>query len=77
MPGSLSINSILLQVKQLDREGQLTLLEKIALLIRKTEGQNGNGGGVSNLVAKYKGSMLKQPLEDINKQLNDLRNEWE
>ena len=27
--------------------------------------------------AKYKGAMTKQPLSDVEKQLNDLRNEWE
>ena len=27
--------------------------------------------------AKYKGAMSKQPLGDIDKQLNELRNEWE
>ncbi len=26
---------------------------------------------------KYKGAMTKQPLKDINNQLNELRNEWE
>ncbi|WOK04371.1 hypothetical protein [Imperialibacter roseus] len=27
--------------------------------------------------AKYKGAMTKQPLHDIDKQLDDLRDEWE
>jgi hypothetical protein len=26
---------------------------------------------------KYNGAMTKQPLEDIDNQLNELRNEWE
>jgi hypothetical protein len=26
---------------------------------------------------KYKGAMTKQPLSEIDKQLNDLRSEWE
>lgn len=26
---------------------------------------------------KFKGAMTKQPLEEINQQLNKLRNEWE
>lgn len=30
-----------------------------------------------NWSAKYKGAMQKQPLIDINNQLNDLRNAWE
>jgi len=28
-------------------------------------------------VAKYKGAMQKQPLQEVNSQLNELRNEWE
>lgn len=31
----------------------------------------------TNWAAKYKGAMSKQPLDDIDKQLNELRNEWE
>ncbi len=27
--------------------------------------------------AKYKGAMTKQPIADIDTQLNELRNEWE
>ncbi len=27
--------------------------------------------------AKYKGTMSKQPLSDIDRQLNELRSEWE
>lgn len=30
-----------------------------------------------NWTAKYKGAMTKQPLAEIDQQLNDLRNEWE
>jgi hypothetical protein len=32
---------------------------------------------LSNLAAKYSGAMTKQPIEEIDKQLNDLRNEWD
>jgi predicted DNA-binding protein with PD1-like motif len=28
-------------------------------------------------VAKYKGAMTKQPLAEVENQLNELRNEWE
>jgi len=31
----------------------------------------------TNWAAKYKGAMTKQPLTDIDNQLNELRNEWE
>ncbi len=30
-----------------------------------------------NLKTRYKGSMSKQPLQEIDNQLKDLRNEWE
>ena len=30
-----------------------------------------------NWADKYKGAMTKQPLSEIDRQLNDLRNEWE
>ena len=28
-------------------------------------------------ISKYKGAMTKQPLSEIDKQLSELRNEWE
>lgn len=31
----------------------------------------------TNWAAKYKGAMTKQPLTDIDSQLNELRNGWE
>ena len=37
MNADLNVNDILLQVKRLDKEDQLSLLEKVALLIRKSE----------------------------------------
>jgi len=30
-----------------------------------------------NLVSKYKGAMTKQSVEELEKQLNELRNEWQ
>jgi hypothetical protein len=30
-----------------------------------------------NLISKYKGAMSKQPIQDIDQQLNDLRSEWD
>lgn len=32
---------------------------------------------VIDWAAKYKGAMTKQPLIDVDNQLNELRNEWE
>ncbi len=40
MPATLNINEIYAQVKQLDKEQQLTLLERLVLLIRKKERQS-------------------------------------
>jgi len=37
MNADLNVNDILLQVKRLDKEDQLSLLEKLALLIGKSE----------------------------------------
>ncbi|QEC75869.1 hypothetical protein [Mucilaginibacter ginsenosidivorax] len=37
MNADLNINEILLQVERLDKEDQLSLLEKLALMIRKSE----------------------------------------
>jgi hypothetical protein len=31
----------------------------------------------TNLAMKYKGAMTRQPLSEIDNQLNDLRNGWE
>ncbi|NUQ22445.1 MAG: hypothetical protein HUU34_00715 [Saprospiraceae bacterium] len=31
----------------------------------------------ANLAARYKGAMTKQPLNEVDEQLDDLRNGWE
>jgi hypothetical protein len=33
--------------------------------------------GTVNWATKYKGAMQKQPLSEVDKQLNDLRSSWE
>jgi hypothetical protein len=50
----------------------LELLQLIHMRREKTPPTTG-----TNWAAKYKGAMTKQPLSDIDKQLNELRNEWE
>ena len=50
----------------------LELLQLIRMRKEKTQPV-----AATNWTAKYKGAMTKQPLTDINNQLNDLRNEWE
>ena len=50
-------------------------LEQLQLIrVRKTTPQEATS---VNWAAKYKGAMTKQTLTEIDKQLNDLRNEWE
>lgn len=42
MATSLNINDILTQVKQLDKEDQLTLLQRLSYMIKKGEGVKSN-----------------------------------
>jgi len=44
------------------------------ILMRREKPQPGT---LTNWAAKYKGAMQKQPLNEIDNQLNDLRNAWE
>ncbi len=50
----------------------LELLRLIRMRKEKTERPN-----QIDWIAKYKGAMSKQPLTDVDNQLNELRNEWE
>ncbi len=50
----------------------LELLQLIRMHREKT-----HSTAATNWVAKYKGAMTKQPLNDIDNQLNELRSEWE
>jgi len=56
----------------------LKLIQDMELLklirVRKEKVQQGEA---INWIAKYKGSMQKQPLDEIDDQLNDLRSSWE
>lgn len=45
-------------------------------LIRVRKDRSGEKPAVMNR-NKYKGTMSKQPLNEINQQLNELRSEWE
>ena len=50
-------------------------LESLKLIrVRKQVGENMTK---DRWFSKYKGAMLKQPLSEIDKQLNELRNSWE
>lgn len=60
-------------------EKALNLLQDLELLklirLRKDKVES-NISGI-NLVAKYKGAMTRQSINEIDQQLKDLRNEWE
>ncbi len=60
-------------------ENAITLLRDLELLklIRLRREKNEPKASGINLVAKYKGAMLRQPMSDIDHQLKSLRNEWE
>ena len=45
-------------------------------LIRVRKGKAQKEGKI-NWASKYKGAMQKQPLNEVNDQLNDLRSSWE
>lgn len=51
-------------------------LELLKLIRLRKEKEEPKASGL-NLIAKYKGAMSRQPLNDIDQQLKDLRNEWE
>jgi hypothetical protein len=50
-------------------------LELLQLIRMRREKQP--AAPATNWATKYKGAMTKQPLTDIDNQLNQLRNEWE
>jgi len=51
-------------------------LERLKLI--RVRGNKNNDKSADALDwSKYKGAMSKQPLSDVDKQLNDLRSEWE
>jgi hypothetical protein len=57
----------------------ITLLQDLELLklIRlRREREEPKASGM-NLIAKYKGAMSRQPINEIDQQLKGLRNEWE
>ncbi|MDN3579304.1 hypothetical protein [Mucilaginibacter flavus] len=63
----------ILNDKALNLLKDLELLNVIRVRKEKTIGPT----NTEDLVKKYKGAMTKQPIGDIEKQLEDLRTEWE
>jgi hypothetical protein len=59
-------------------EKAVKLIQDMELLklirVRKLETEQ---EGTLNWAAKYKGAMRKQPLNEVDNQLNDLRKSWE
>ena len=59
-------------------EKAFNLLKDLELLkLIRFKGNIVNDNTKENLVLKYKGAMQRQSIEEIEKQLNDLRNEWQ
>ncbi len=60
-------------------EKALNLLRDLEVLklIRLRKGKKESNVSGINLVAKYKGAMTPQPLNEIDQQLKDIRDEWE
>jgi hypothetical protein len=50
MAASLNINDILSQVKQLDKEDQLTLLQRLASLLKRTEAKKATSLPLTSLL---------------------------
>ncbi len=57
----------------------LDLLRDLELLkvIRLRRDSNTQDISAKDLISKYKGSMQKQSISEVDEQLNNLRNEWE
>jgi hypothetical protein len=57
----------------------LSLLKDLELLkvIRLRKDSNTSNVSSNDLISKYKGAMKKQPISDVDDQLNSIRNEWE
>ncbi len=56
----------------------LKLLQDLELLqLIRVRKENPVPEKIANWAEKYKGAMTKQSLNDIDKQLNELRSEWE
>jgi hypothetical protein len=73
MAASLNINDILSQVKQLDKEDQLTLLQRMAYLLKSREIKKASSIRLSSLNGL--GSNIWNSADDINKYIDEER-QW-
>ncbi len=73
MAASLNINDILSQVKQLDKEDQLTLLQRIAYLLKRKETKRDTSIRLTSLTGL--GSGIWKSADEINKYIDEER-QW-
>jgi hypothetical protein len=58
-------------------EGVLRILDDLALLnLISIKNEKNENSTISNTISNYKGKMKKQTAPEIDKQFEDLRNEW-
>jgi hypothetical protein len=73
MAASLNINDILSQVKQLDKEDQLTLLQRLASLLKRTEASKVSSIRLTSLSGL--GSEIWKSTNDIDSYIDEER-QW-
>ncbi|RZK05966.1 MAG: hypothetical protein EOO46_15555 [Flavobacterium sp.] len=73
MAASLNINDILSQVKQLDKEDQLTLLQRMAYLLKRKETKRTTSIRLTSLTGL--GSSIWKSADEINKYIDEER-QW-
>ena len=73
MATSLNINDILSQVKQLDKEDQLTLLQQIAFLLKRAETTKTTSMRLTSLSSP--GSEIWKSTDDIDHYIDEER-QW-
>jgi hypothetical protein len=73
MAASININNILSQVKQLDKEDQLTLLQRLASLLKKAEADKAAALHLTSLSGL--GSEIWKSTSDIDNYIDEER-QW-
>ena len=73
MAASLNINDILSQVKQLDKEDQLKLLQRMAYLLKRGEAKNPTSTRLTSLSGL--GSEISNSVDSIDKYIDEER-QW-
>jgi hypothetical protein len=73
----LVMKTITVDILQDEALNLLKDLEAMNVIRLHNEDPNGRPQSSNLMSAKYKGTMSKQSRDDVDKQLNDLRNEWD